>query len=63
MKFESAFPRTRAEDLYRNFGFIVECVVDVAEGLLLDQGAISSKAIPDLARAACGRGAKLWRAI
>jgi hypothetical protein len=57
------FPKTRVEGLYRNFGFVVERVVEVLEELLLEQGVVSIETVPALATFACGRGAKLCRAI
>ena len=63
MKLKPIFPKTRAGDLYRNFSFIAERLVDVLEELLLEQGAVSSETVTGLATVTCRRGAKLCRAI
>jgi hypothetical protein len=61
MKLKPVFPKSRAEDLDYNFGFILECVA--LEALLIEQCTTSNRAVLGLAYFAGGLGAKLCRAI
>jgi hypothetical protein len=47
MKLKPRFPKTRAEDLYRNFSFVAERLVEVLKEFLPEQGAVFVRRLRD----------------